>query len=275
LVHFSFKNSGRLEVEGVGAEMHVSLEPSIDVVGFRVSSLTLEDNAALIARSALAGNGMWVLTLNLEMVARAATDPDYHALTGDADLIVADGMPIVWLSHLDRRHAPIRQRTCGADLTVHLLRHFEGRMGVLGGQAPRQALERLGIDPARIAFVEGGVVQPDNLAPIIARLNSTRCQLLFVALGVPKQDIVCKALRAACPDLVCIGVGGTFEALAGIVPRAPIWVREFGLEWLFRLVTEPMRLWRRYLLLYPRALPSIARWARAVTASNRAQLPPG
>ncbi len=262
-------------MRAASAEVQVSLEPWIDVVGFGVSALTLEDNAALIARAALAGKGMWVLTLNLEMVARAATDPDYRSLAGDADFVVADGVPIVWLSHLDRRHSPIRQRTCGVDLTVHLLRHFEGRMGVLGGQAPRQALERLGIDPARIVFIEDGPVRPSDLARVIASLNSTHCQLLFVALGVPKQDVVCRALRASCPSLVCIGVGGTFETLAGIVPRAPRWAREFGLEWLFRLVKEPMRLWRRYLLLYPRALPSIARWAREVRASNRAHLPPG
>lgn len=252
----------------------MSFEPWIDVVGFKVSPLSLEDNAALIARAALAGKGMWALTLNLEMVARATTDSSYRSLATDADLIVADGMPIVWLSRLDRVHDPIKNRTCGVDLTVHLLRHFEGRIGVLGGLAPRQALERLKIDPARVVFVEDGPVRSDDSASLSARLNAARCQLLFVALGVPKQDHVCRALRSACPGLVCIGVGGTFEALAGIVPRAPRWMREVGLEWLFRLILEPVRLWRRYLVLYPRALPAIARWARAVNTGNRTSLPP-
>jgi UDP-N-acetyl-D-mannosaminuronic acid transferase (WecB/TagA/CpsF family) len=131
------------------------------------------------------------------------------------------------------------------------------------------ALERLGVDPAHIVFIEDGPVRPGELASVIGAVNATRCQILFVALGVPKQDFVCRTLRAACPGLVCVGVGGSFEVLAGLVPRAPRWLRECGFEWLFRLMNEPLRLWRRYLLLYPRALPAIARWTRAVTKGYR------
>lgn len=239
--------------------------PRLDIVGFKVSALPFQGNLDLIAHAAHAGLGMWVMTLNLEMVARAATDSTYRKLTESVDLVVADGAPIMWLSHLDRRRPHIAGRSCGIDLTEHLLRHFPGRMGILGGRAPRLALERLEVDPARIVFVEDGPVRPGELVSVIAALNATRCQVLFVALGVPKQDFVCRTLRAACPGLVCIGVGGTFEILAGLLPRAPAWVRDYGFEWLFRLMNEPLRLWRRYLLLYPRALPAVVRWMRAIT----------
>lgn len=243
--------------------------PRLDVVGFKVSALAFEDNVDLITHAALAGHGMWVMTLNLEMVARAATDPSYRILVESVDLAVADGVPIIWLSHLHWKRPAIKGRTCGVDLTERLLQKFPGRIGVLGGHAPRLALERLGVNPSNIVFIEDGPVRPGELASVIGAVNATRCQILFVALGVPKQDFVCRTLRAACPGLVCIGVGGSFEVLAGRVPRAPRWLRDCGLEWLFRLVNEPQRLWRRYLLLYPRALPAIARWTRTVTAGYR------
>lgn len=260
-----------MPADALAAAAPVLGAPCLDIVGFKVSTLPFEGNAALITHAALRGQGMWVMTLNLEMVARASTDPTYKALTESVDLFVADGMPILWLSRFDRHGPTIPGRTSGIDLTEHLLQRFPGRIGVLGGKAPRSALERLKVDPARIAFVEDGPIRPGELASVIAALHATRCQILFVALGVPKQDFVCRTLRAACPGLVCIGVGGTFEVLAGLVPRAPPWMRDHGLEWLFRLANEPLRLWRRYLLLYPRALPAIARWAFTVARRDWAE----
>jgi N-acetylglucosaminyldiphosphoundecaprenol N-acetyl-beta-D-mannosaminyltransferase len=262
---FSALEGKPLDVSSDLGGNEVAAAPRLEIVGFKVSALSFQGNLDLITHAALAGRGMWVMTLNLEMVARAAIDSSYRMLTESVDLIVGDGMPILWLSRLDRRRPHIAGRTSGIDLTEHLLKHFPGRMGILGGQAPRLALERLEVDPARIAFVEDGPVRPGELASVIAALNATHCQILFVALGVPKQDFVCRTLRAACPGLVCIGVGGTFEILAGLLPRAPQWVRNCGLEWFFRLMNEPLRLWRRYLLLYPRALPAIVRWTRATT----------
>ncbi len=232
----------------------------LDIVGFKVSPLGFADNADVIARAALSARGMWVLTLNLEMVARAASDSAYRALASDTDLVVADGMPIVWLSRLGVTDERIPERTSGVDLVEYLMRNFPGKMGVLGGDDPHGALRALAVDPARIVYVNGEEVHADSLNSIIAALKANQCQILFVALGVPKQDVVCRALHSACPNLVCIGVGGSFEVLAGLVPRAPVWAREFGLEWLHRLSREPRRLWRRYVLLYPRALPAIIHW---------------
>jgi N-acetylglucosaminyldiphosphoundecaprenol N-acetyl-beta-D-mannosaminyltransferase len=244
----------------------------MDIAGFRVSPLSFDDNVALIMQAATATQGLWVMTLNLEMAARAAVDSRYKALIRDVDLTVADGMPIVLLSRLGLTPLRIPDRSCGVDIVAHCLVHFRGRMGILGGRAPYSALEKLKVDPSKIVFVEDGIVDPDRLEDIVIALKSTRCQLLFVALGVPKQDIVCHSLRKACPGLVCIGVGGSFSILGGFLPRAPRFMRDYGFEWLFRLIQEPRRLAHRYLVLYPQVVPSLIRWIRARKRSG--SLPP-
>lgn len=235
--------------------------PLTDIVGFPVSSLSFEQNADALVTAARQRSGGWIVTLNLEMVARAARDGAYRDILSAADYMVADGMPIVWLSRLKASRERIAGRTAGVDMVRHLLIHFEGPMGVLGGIAPREALAKLGVPPARVPYVEDGRVDPDHLEPVVAALRQTGCRLLFLALGVPKQDLVARALKAHCPDIVTLGVGGSFDVLAGHTSRAPEWAQTSGLEWLYRLAIEPRRLWRRYLLLYPRALPAITRWA--------------
>jgi len=240
---------------------------TLDIVGFKVSALDFDGNAALISEAALSGRGLWVLTLNVEMMARAATDPAYRKLLEDVDFTIADGMPIVLLSRLGLTPGHIPQRTCGVDLVKHCLEAFPGRIGIVGGVNPRAALERLGIAPSRVPFIFDGKIDPANLDQILAQVKDARCQLVFVALGVPKQDLVCRALRKACPEVVCAGIGGSFEILGGLVPRAPGFMRAIGFEWLYRLLCEPRRLARRYLLLYPRVIPAVIAWMRASSRS--------
>lgn len=248
--------------------MAVAGAAPLDIIGFKVSSLDFAGNVDLVSQAALSGRGLWVLTLNLEMAARAATDPSYRALVRDIDLAVADGMPIVLLSRLGLTARRLPGRSCGVDMVQHLLTHFPGRMGILGGVDPRAALAALGVDPARVVYIYDGKVDPDNLGPIVEGLRSSGCQLLFVALGVPKQDKVCRALRAACPSLVSMGIGGSFEILGGLQPRAPEILRAAGFEWLFRLLREPRRLAYRYLVLYPQVLPSVIAWIRDMRAAR-------
>jgi N-acetylglucosaminyldiphosphoundecaprenol N-acetyl-beta-D-mannosaminyltransferase len=252
----------------LGENAHLPAGPRQDILGFPVSALDFAGNAALIARAALAGQGMWVLTLNMEMVARAATKPSYRALMHKVDLAVADGMPIVLLSRLGLTPFRIDERSCGIDLAQHLLKTFPGRIGIIGGSNPKAALQKLGVGESRIVYLNDGPIDPKSLRTVYEEIKAAKCQLLLVGLGVPKQDAVCRALHKALPHLVCIGVGGSFEILSGARPRAPKLARDLGLEWLFRLMLEPRRLAGRYLVLYPRGLPSILGWVLA-TRSRR------
>lgn len=195
----------------------------------------------------------WIVTLNLEMVSRGRLDPEYNALLLKCDLIVADGMPLVWGSRLKRGVPSLPERLPGSDLTVELLRMVPAeKIAILGGQDPIVALRKLGISDAEKAYIFNGRIaasaeQADEFA---AELNARGSEIVFLALGVPKQDRLAALLHSRLKQGLLLGVGGSFELIAGQLKRAPKWMRNYGFEWLFRLLQEPRRLGYRYLVLY-------------------------
>ncbi len=222
-----------------------------------ISTATLARHAELLRASAEHGQGGWVVTLNTEMLARMAREPDYGALLSLADLCVADGMPLVWASQRQPdRTCHIPERTTGVDLVDHLLRARRvPSFAIIGGRDPRATLAHRyprAQQACRFCFtgrVDGSDEQQiDHFAHQLERQD---VRLLFLALGVPKQDELAVSLRERLPRVVIIGVGGTFEILGPQGARAPRWMRRSGLEWFYRFVREPGRLWRRYFLQYP------------------------
>jgi N-acetylglucosaminyldiphosphoundecaprenol N-acetyl-beta-D-mannosaminyltransferase len=205
-----------------------------------------------IARS----QGTWLLTLNTEMLARCARDDSYHELIRQADIITADGMPLVWASRY--KNAAIKGRTTGVDLVDAYLRALEiPNFAVIGGQDPMVTLQRYEVrarQACRYLF-DGKVDLSDTQLDEFANaLVEHKVKVVFIALGVPKQDRLALELRARLPHLVLTGIGGTFEILGPNGGRAPAWMRQMGLEWFYRLTKEPGRLWRRYVLGYPAGL---------------------
>ncbi len=231
------------------------------ICGYDVSTGSLEDNLLLISDAARTRRGKWVVTLNTEMIARGVREPEYAALLRDADLIFADGMPIVWASrgHDDRNS--IAERTTGVDLVQRLFQQQEiPAFAIIGGQNPTLTLERFPAARSACKWVFSGRVdnsleQADQFA---ATLREQEVVIVFLALGIPKQDHLAKLLRARLPHCVVIGVGGTFEILGPEGSRAPNWMQRGGLEWLYRLMNDPARLWRRYLLRYPLGVWTLA-----------------
>ena len=208
-----------------------------------------------MARSGrVAGRAAFVATLNVDFVANAVSgwpfggnDELWGYLKG-ADLVTADGMPIVLLSKLLRN--PLPARVTGADMVPALCRRFaeEGlSVYVLGGD--REALDEAfaKLPPVKVAGLDPAFVKLDEDQPeIVARINAAKPDLLFVALGNPKQELWMGRNAARLDVPVMIGVGGTFNFIAGRVKRAPRWIQRSGLEWIYRISQEPGRLWRRY-----------------------------
>ncbi len=221
--------------------------------GFKVAATKAEEAVESILERYQQGVGSWVLTLNLEIISRARLDPDYRALVQQANFVVADGMPLVWASRLKRGVSGVPERTAGSDISGVLIgRVPASEIAIVGGENPPKALDALKIAKSGDAFIYDGVVTMDmpHIEELAESIRSHGARLIFVALGVPKQDYVAYQFRRLIPEATIIGVGGTFELIAGLKPRAPRWMQRAGLEWLFRLINEPRRLWRRYLLLY-------------------------
>ncbi len=201
--------------------------------------------------------GGWLVTANLDHLHRYANDPALRTLYADADVIVADGMPLVWASQV--LGSPLPERVAGSALIYRFAERAarEGRsLYLLGGElgaaegAASVLCER---SPGlRIAGCSSPRVHTPataaELAEIRAELTRTRPDLVLVGLGSPKQEHLIAALRADFPAAWMVGVGISFSFVSGGVARAPAWMRRTGLEWTHRLSQEPRRLARRYLL---------------------------
>jgi len=238
----------------------VALPPpprTVAVGPLRIASLTASECVAHVLRELAAGRGGWLLTANLDHLRLCERDPDYLRLCRNASLVVADGMPLVWASRLQR--TPLPERVAGSDLIGELCAAI-ARTGrgvyLLGGPpgdaeaAARALRERIpGLRVCGIAAPAPGFERdPGAQAGVLADVRDARPDLVFVALSKPNQERQIARLRSELPRAWFVGVGITFSFLAGRVRRAPAWMQHSGLEWLHRLAQEPRRLSRRYLV---------------------------
>ncbi|MFA5204538.1 MAG: WecB/TagA/CpsF family glycosyltransferase [Lentisphaeria bacterium] len=236
-----------------------------------------------------------VATVNVDFLVnaqawRSGAPPRHPALLAalrQAELVTADGMPVVWLSRL--LGSPLPGRVPGADLVPALAAACAARgrsLYFLGGRGDtgRRAAERLRArHPAlRIAGIDAPVIPADGSpeaiaredAPVVDRINASGADILLVGLGNPKQELWFRRNRPKLRVPVVMGVGGTFAFITGDVARAPGWMQAAGLEWLFRIWAEPGRLWKRYglglLKFNLMAVPAVAAHFRALLAQRLA-----
>lgn len=230
---------------------------TVELCGMPLASVHAEQLVEHLFESLAQGRGGWLVTANLDFLRRFVHDPAARDIYAGADLRVADGMPLVWASHL--QGTPLPERVAGSSLLTPLCQRAarEGRSVYLLGGDPgvaELAAERLcaaapGLCIAgQMAPRISAEVSDTDLAPILEALLATRPAIVFVAFGSPKQERVIARLRAHLPEAWWMGVGISFSFLAGHVARAPVLLQNLGLEWAHRLVQEPERLLRRYVV---------------------------
>jgi N-acetylglucosaminyldiphosphoundecaprenol N-acetyl-beta-D-mannosaminyltransferase len=257
----------------------------IDLMGMPVDVVTEPEAVGTIMGALEQGRGGTVITPHLEILRRYRKDPSVRGHFESADLIVADGQPLVWASRL--AGTPLPERVAGSDLVWSLVAEcaLRGRSVYLLGGAPgacEGAQERLlEVYPGvRIAGGESPPMgfdrDPSAMAGIRARLRQSQPDVVFVALGFPKQERVIAELQRELPQAWFLGVGISMSFVAGQVARAPDWMMKAGLEWVHRLAQEPGRLARRYLVdglpFFARLLAHSAR--RRISAPSLPALPP-
>ncbi|MFQ5785441.1 MAG: WecB/TagA/CpsF family glycosyltransferase [Alphaproteobacteria bacterium] len=224
------------------------------VIGAPVTAGAFDEVAEVVLDSARAGRGGYVCVANAHMAVTARRDPALRAIMTRALAVASDGMPLVWSL---RRAGLDAERVAGPDLMARLCaRAAEEGMPIYlygGGAATFETLARTlaaRFPGLRIAGREAPPMLPPRPArdeAARARIAASGARLVFVGLGCPKQEFWMAAQAPGLPA-VLLGVGAAFDFLAGITPRAPRWMQRAGLEWLFRLICEPRRLWRRYLV---------------------------
>lgn len=231
--------------------------PRVRVFGMPLSIVTEPQVVDHIVRSALIKHGGWVITPNLDHLRLFRKNPALRPMFEAAELVTADGMPLVWASRLQR--TPLPQRVSGSAL-IHSLTDAAAREGLsvffLGGNpsaAERTAEQLRQNNPA--LTVAGTSCPPPGFDQDPQQIEAIRQQLLaagpdivFVGLGFPKQERLIEQLRASLPAAWFLGIGISFSFVSGEVKRAPLWMQRAGLEWLHRLIQEPGRLGKRYLV---------------------------
>ncbi len=212
-----------------------------------------------VAALAERGAGSYVCFGTVHMIMESHDSPDFGAKVNAADMIVPDGMPLVWMQRLQGRKNATRVRA--NDLMIMLCEYAEKhglRVGFYGGKQEviDGIIERAAKDfpELKIAYAYSPPFRPltdEEDVEITARITESGTQILFMGLGCPKQE---SWMAAHKPKLNCVmlGVGASFDFYAGNVKESPELLGKLGLEWLYRLTQEPKRLWKRYLILNPR-----------------------
>jgi N-acetylglucosaminyldiphosphoundecaprenol N-acetyl-beta-D-mannosaminyltransferase len=225
----------------------------IDVAGVLVDEVTEDDVIAFVRERVKTEIPARIATVNAEYVVRARDDATFAGILREADLAAPDGAGVVWA--MRRQGSGIRLRVGGSDLIWSLsgLAEQEGLRVFLLGAKEGVAVEaakrlRWRFPGLEVAGTYAGSPSELEEASIVHLIRQSRADILFVAFGAPAQDVwIARNVRPAGVS-VAIGVGGTFDYLAGTAHRAPVWMRERGLEWLWRLLRQPWR-WRRMLAL--------------------------
>jgi N-acetylglucosaminyldiphosphoundecaprenol N-acetyl-beta-D-mannosaminyltransferase len=210
-----------------------------------------------IVESAEASLGHWTITANLDHLRRYHREPLAKSLIDEADLVVADGMPLVWASRLVGK--PLPERVAGSRM-VWSICEAASALGqsvfLLGGDsgvadhAAAIFKERYpALQIAGTACPPMGFLNDDRAIERIHRqLEEAAPRIVFVALGFPKQDVLIRRLRESLPHTSFVGVGISLSYVTGDVTLAPDWICTLGLEWAYRLSQDPTRLVRRYLV---------------------------
>jgi N-acetylglucosaminyldiphosphoundecaprenol N-acetyl-beta-D-mannosaminyltransferase len=223
--------------------------------GLPISRAKLEQTLDGLLDRIARGEGAWLLTLNTEMLSRFTRDTGYRDLVAQADIITADGMPLVWASKFRGASHAIPERTTGVDLVDAFLRLPRlPAYAIIGGVDPAATVACYGNaaqHACRYLFKGKVDLSDEQVQQFVGTLREQQVRMVFLALNVPKGDRLAFKLKSLMPELVVTSVGGSFEILGPQGGRAPKWMQRTGLEWLFRLAKEPGRLWKRYFVHYP------------------------
>ncbi len=227
------------------------------VLGVRVDAVQIPDTIAQMKDWIRErGPGRYIAVTGMHGITEAQRDDSFKRILNCADLVVPDGMPLVWLGRLGG--FPMHRRVYGPELMMTFCqetaskgyRHFF--LGGTPGLPERlsQSLRRK-IPALQVAGTFAppfGQVTPEEDEATAAMINATNPDVVWVGLSEIKQDVWMYEHRGKLSAPVLVGIGAAFDFLAGTKRQAPEWMRENGLEWLFRLLQEPRRLWRRYLV---------------------------
>ena len=218
----------------------------VEILGVGVDSLTMREAIGRVESFFEERKPVIVATANAEMLMRATHDEELKNILNTAELVVPDGAGTVWAAHHLGHEMP--ERVAGYDLAQELMKRAPAKnrrvyfFGSAPGVADKAKLKAEALYPGiQIVGTRNGYFKEEDEPQIIDDIKSVKPDLLLAALGVPKQEKWLAKYKDELNVPVSIGVGGTFDVMAGVMKRAPKWMQKAKLEWLFRALLQPKR----------------------------------
>jgi N-acetylglucosaminyldiphosphoundecaprenol N-acetyl-beta-D-mannosaminyltransferase len=233
---------------------------TVGVLGVNVSAINIDECIETIDVWIRTRSRQYVCVTGVHGLIECRSDAELRGIHNSAGLVTADGMPLVWMSHWLGH--PRTQRVYGPDLMRKIsalspqrgYRHYYYGGGCGIADLLRRSAEKVapGIQVVGTHTPPFRALTADEDEAVIAKINAAKPDIVWVGLSTPKQERWMASHRSRLEAPVLIGVGAAFDFLAGVKPQAPAWMQRNGLEWLFRLGTEPRRLGRRYITIIPK-----------------------
>ncbi|MCD6201357.1 MAG: WecB/TagA/CpsF family glycosyltransferase [Bacteroidales bacterium] len=226
----------------------------IDFLGIPVDALTMQDTVKVIDEAIQKGKHINHVVINAGKVVSMQKDKPLFDSVVSCDIINADGQSIVWAARILGKRLP--ERVAGIDLMEKLLKlAHEKEYGCFFFGAKKEVVKKVSeivseqYDPDIVAGYRNGYYIKEEEPVIAKEIADSGAQILFVAITSPQKEKFLHKYRDVLKNInFTMGVGGSFDVIAGVTNRAPSWMQKMGLEWFYRFLQEPLRMWRRYLL---------------------------
>ncbi len=226
---------------------------STDILGVRVDRVDLKDTVTIVDEFIRSGRTHQIVVVNVAKIVRAIYDENLKQIINEADLVGADGVPVVWASYLLPPRIP--GRVNGTDLMEALVELSASKgysIFFFGAEEPvvKKVVEiyRQKYPSLKVAGYRNGYFSEQDEEEIVDRINRSNADILFIGFGTPKKEYFVGKYKDRLNVRVIHGVGGSFDVVAGKTKRAPVWMQNYGLEWFYRIIQEPGRMWKRYLV---------------------------
>jgi len=234
-----------------------ALPPRIHLAGVAIDPVRQEQVIEHILGALERGQGGWVITPNLDQLRLCDGKPELKSMYERAELVLPDGMPLLWASYV--QGTPLPERVAGSELIFTLTQAaarvdrsvflLGGAQGTADGAARELMRLNAGLKVAGTLCPPFGFENdPEQMREIVDAVTRAQPDIIFVGLGFPKQERLIETLRPLLPQTWFLGIGVSFSFVAGEITRAPLWVQRMGLEWVHRMCQEPGRLFKRYVV---------------------------
>ena len=234
--------------------MSLSIQyPTVKLLGVDLNALRMSDVLDVCREHIAKRHRLTIGIVNVAKIINARKDPNLRAALDEADIVLADGAPLIWLSRMVDQ--PLPERIAGIDIMFELLKeanckHYSIYFLGAKSEVVQEVVKIIQKDYPGVCIAghRDGYFNKQEEQSVAKEIKNSHPDILFVAISSPKKENFLRRWRNFIDVPVCHGVGGSFDVFAGITKRAPLWMQKSALEWLYRLIQEPRRMWRRYLI---------------------------